>query len=210
MTATDLNCSWHTDPVFTVARLTPDAIEKQVAAASYLPVGEHGFLSLTHIVDIGRLAHGFAHDHSRTCLGQGHSAFAAARVAFEKWIMFDLGWVRVANPRASIEPGQIVAVEVRSIGLWSLNLSRIVDVVDTGVSFGFIYSTTPLHVERGEERFLLEFDPVSGEVWYELEAVSRPRNPLARLGFPVARAFQHKFARDSHFRMREAVPGTVT
>lgn len=124
--------------------------------------------------------------------------------------MFDLGWVRVANPQALIVPGQMIAVEVRSLGLWSLNFCKIVDVVDTGSLFGFIYSTTQMHVEQGEERFLLEFDPASGDVWYELEAVSRPRSTLARLGFPVTRAFQHRFARDSHLRMGEAAFGTVT
>jgi uncharacterized protein (UPF0548 family) len=58
-----------------------------------------------------------------------------------------------------------------------------------------------MHVEEGEELFLLEFDPATGQVSYQLEAVSRPRNLLARLGFPITRAFQHRFARDSHQRM---------
>jgi uncharacterized protein (UPF0548 family) len=60
-----------------------------------------------------------------------------------------------------------------------------------------------MHVETGQEKFLIEFDPATGNVWYELEAVSRPRHPLVRLGFPIARALQHRFARDSHRRMRE-------
>jgi uncharacterized protein (UPF0548 family) len=71
--------------------------------------------------------------------------------------------------------------------------------------FGFLYSTTELHVERGEERFLLEFDASTGHVWYELEAVSHPRQILARLGFPLTRAFQHRFARDSERRIREFI-----
>lgn len=119
--------------------------------------------------------------------------------------MFDLSWLRVANPQARIAPGQIVAVEAHTLGLWTLNLSRIMDIVDTPVTFGFVYGTTQLHVEQGEERFLIELDPATGDVWYELEAVSRPRTMLARLGFPVTRAFQHRFARDSHRRMREEV-----
>jgi uncharacterized protein (UPF0548 family) len=82
--------------------------------------------------------------------------------------------------------------------------------VDISNFFGFIYVTTQMHFEQGEERFLLEFDAASGDVWYELEAVSRPRDPFARLGFPVTRAFQHKFARDSHRRMREAIHPDAT
>ena len=147
---------------------------------------------------------GLAHDRTRSWLGAGEQVFAAAKHAFDQWAQFDLGWTRVANPQAPIEIGQIVAVEVRSLGLWSLNLSRIVETVDTGERFGFVYSTTENHVEHGEERFLLEFDIATGAAWYDLEALSRPRSPLARLGYPITRAFQHRFARDSHRRMREA------
>ena len=118
--------------------------------------------------------------------------------------MFDLGWVRVVNASAPIECGQIIAVEVHSLGLWSVNLSRIIETVDSETEFGFFYSTTSHHVEQGEETFLLRFDPPTGEVSYELEAVSRPRQSLARVGYPVTRSFQHKFARDSHERMRQA------
>lgn len=117
--------------------------------------------------------------------------------------MFDFGWVRVANPKAVIALGQLVAVEVHALGLWSLNFSRIREVIDTPARFGFVYATTKLHVEQGEELFLLEFDPASGDLFYQLEAVSRPRNSLAWLGFPVTRSFQHRFARDSHQRMLE-------
>ncbi len=124
--------------------------------------------------------------------------------------MFDLGWVRVANPNASIAPEQIVAVEAHSLGLWTLNLSRITETVDTPTRFGFLYATTEMHVEQGEERFLLELDAATGKVCYDLEAVSRARDPLARLGFPVTRAFQHRFARDSHRRMWEEVVAEKT
>jgi uncharacterized protein (UPF0548 family) len=119
--------------------------------------------------------------------------------------MFDLGWVRVVNRSAPIECGQIIAVEVRALGFWSVNLSQILETVDSETEFGFLYSTTLHHVEQGEETFLLRFDPATGEVSYELEAVSRPRHFLARAGYPVTRSFQHRFARDSHRRMRQAV-----
>ncbi len=119
--------------------------------------------------------------------------------------MFDLGWVRVINTAAPIECRQIIAVEVRALGFWSVNLSQILETVDSETEFGFLYSTTLRHVEQGEETFLLRFDLATGEVSYELEAVSRPRHFLARLGRPIARSFQHKFARDSHRRMCQAV-----
>jgi uncharacterized protein (UPF0548 family) len=113
----------------------------------------------------------------------------------------------VAIPEATVAAGVVVVVEVRTLGLWTLNLSRIVETIDNHASFGFLYSTTELHLEQGEERFLLEFDPQTDDVWYELEAISRPRQMLARLGFPMTRACQHRFARDSHLRMRQAATG---
>jgi uncharacterized protein (UPF0548 family) len=188
--------------VFTLARPSAAAIEKQIAAAGGLPCVAPRILSLDkkenpHL----RLPYGFSRDLSQSCPGHGDAAFAAAKLAFARWAMFDLGWARVANPEASMKPGQIVAVEIHSLGLWSLNLSRVVEVVDTPTRFGLVYSTTQMHVEEGEELFLLEFNPETGELTYQLEAVSRPRNPLSRLGFPISRAFQHRFARDSHQRM---------
>ena len=123
--------------------------------------------------------------------------------------------MRVANPAARIEIRQTIAVEIYALGLWSLNVSEIVDVTsvdETSVdetsedhAFGFIYKTSQHHAEEGEERFLLTFDPKTKAVHYDLEAISRPRHWLARLGYPAVRALQHKFARDSHKCIREAV-----
>jgi len=47
-------------------------------------------------------------------------------------------------------------------------------------------------------------------VIYRLEAVSRPRAFLARLGFPITRSFQHRFVRDTHRRMHEQVCQAAT
>jgi uncharacterized protein (UPF0548 family) len=144
-------------------------------------------------------------DYSRTVLGFGDDAFTSARTAIARWREFDLGWVQVADTCVPFATGQIVAVIAHAAGLWSVNLSRIVDTIDTPRQFGFMYSTTPKHVERGEERFLIERDENTGEVSYTLEAVSRPRAALARLAYPYTRKMQHRFARESHTRMADAV-----
>jgi uncharacterized protein (UPF0548 family) len=146
---------------------------------------------------------GYDRDHTRTTIGHGAAAFDAAREAFRRWQQFDLGWVRVANPEAKIEQDEIVAGEAHALGLWSVNFSRILYVIDEPDRFGFGYGTTPLHVECGEERFLLEFYPVSGEVCYDLLAFSQPANWLAQLGYSYTRSRQHKFAQDSHHRLRQ-------
>jgi len=61
------------------------------------------------------------------------------------------------------------------------------------------------HVERGEERFLVEWDPTDGSVWYDILAFSRPRHPLVRASFPVARMLQKRFARDSMAVMKSII-----
>jgi uncharacterized protein (UPF0548 family) len=151
------------------------------------------------------LPNGFVLDRLRTPIGIGKEGFERAIQTFRSWDQFNLGWVRVANPSTPILLGQIVAVEVHSLGLWSLNLSQIVEVVQTEHRFGFIYKTTTTHVEAGEERFEVTFDEESGVVSYLTEAVSRPRDLMALLGYPITRWFQHHFARDSHARMQTAV-----
>lgn len=197
-------CVADTGGMFHLRRLAVTAIEERIARSGERPAPSVRFLSLTDGVRTKELE-AFAHDESRSRLGFGRETFAKAKWAFARWQMFDLGWVRVANTSASIGDGQIVAVEVHALGLWSVNLSQIRDTVDTETEFGFIYATTEEHIEEGEESFVVRLDPLTGEVIYELEAFSRPRHPLARIGFPMTRFFQHRFARDSHGRMRQAV-----
>ena len=190
--------------MFTFLRQTAAQIESQIAAAEGLVRTDARFLRVDGR-HADRVPFLFVQDSSATVVGQGKEAFTRARHAFQLWAMFDLGWVRIANPEARIVANQLVAVEAHTLGLWTLNVSQILEVVESPLHFGFVYATTPLHVEEGEERFLLELDPASGNVTYKLEAVSRPRSRLAQMGYPMTRMFQHRFARDSQCRMREAV-----
>ena len=191
--------------MFSLRRPTQAEIQEQIERARRL--------SLSYGLDLRTeggheqvlCPHGFAVDYHRSQLGEGRAAFDAAKEAFRHWLQFDLGWVRVANPDAPVMEEEIIAVEVHSLGLWSLNLSRILYVIDEEDRFGFGYGTTSMHVERGEERFLIEFYPVSGAVYYDLLAVSQPRHWLAKLGYFFTRSRQKKFARDSHWRMQSVV-----
>ncbi len=154
---------------------------------------------------LGAPPRGFVHDRSRSCVGRGERAFAAARALLHRWEQFNLGWVQVASPLPKVVPGELVAVQAHTLWLWSVNISRIVEVVDSPTRFGFMYTTTALHVEEGQERFVIEFDVESESVFYLTEALSRPRDILARIGYPFTRAMQHRFARDSHSRMRRSL-----
>jgi uncharacterized protein (UPF0548 family) len=139
-------------------------------------------------------------DHTRIRLGAGERVFAAARQALEQWQQFRLGWVETYPPYTPIKKGQVVAILAHILGLWWLNASRIVLVIDEAGPvrrFGFAYGTLPGHAESGEERFLIEWDQPEGSVYYDILAFSRPRHVLARLGHPLARYIQKLFARHS-------------
>jgi uncharacterized protein (UPF0548 family) len=191
--------------VFSLHKPSDAFIRDKLEAARNLPL-TYGIPSITED-ESGIHLPGFTRDHTRSEIGHGKPVFAAAKSALLKWQQFDLGWVRVANPDARVDPDQLVAVEAHTpgfsrLGLWSVNISRILYVIDEPTRFGFAYGTTPLHVESGEERFLIELYPVSGAVFYDLLAISRPAHWLARLGYPFTRSQQHRFARDSHAKMK--------
>ena len=147
-------------------------------------------------------------DHTRIKLGQGEEVFMKAKAALGRWQQFRLGWVEAWSPETPIQTGEVVAVIARNLGLWWLNACRIVYVVDEEEPiqrYGFAYGTLPDHAETGEERFLVERDRASGEVWYDILAFSRPHLLLTRLGYPFVRRVQKRFGRESAAAMLKAV-----
>jgi uncharacterized protein (UPF0548 family) len=141
---------------------------------------------------------GYNADHNRIRLGSGAGTYERAVEALRRWQQFDFGWMRLCWPDAPIDPGAIVVVLAAMPALWSLNACRIVYTIDEedggARRFGFAYGTLPAHVARGEERFLIEWSHADDSVWYSILAFSRPRHPLAWLGYPVSRLMQRRFA----------------
>lgn len=143
---------------------------------------------------------GYNIDHNRIQLGSGEATYRGAVEALKKWRHFELGWVAIVPHGVIVEVGATVAVKARAFGTWSLNATRVVYTIDEGRRFGFAYGTLPDHVEKGEERFLVEWLP-DDSVWYDIFAFSRPQHPLVKLSTPLARRLQAQFARDSLKRM---------
>ena len=144
---------------------------------------------------------GYAVDHNRVRLGEGRETFDRAVAALYAWKMFDLGWARIVPEGAPVEVGTTVAVLAQHYGFHSLNPCRISYTIDQNggglVRRGFAYGTLPDHGEKGEERFTIEWHHEDDSVFYDLYAFSRPNQLLAKLGYPLARHLQHRFARDS-------------
>jgi len=193
--------------MFSLLRPSQSSILLTLEVARELPIGYGAALNTQAGPDGLRVPSGFVRDHTRSEIGHGAAAFEAAKSAFRRWEHFNLGWVRIANPKAPIKPAEIICMEAHTLGLWTVNFTRILYAIDEPQRFGYGYGTTAMHVERGEERFLLEFDPIGGAVSYELLAVSQPAHWMTWLGYPYARSRQHKFARESHRHMRELLAG---
>ena len=152
---------------------------------------------------------GYVVDHSRTRLGSGKSCFDLAKSALQDWKSVRLGWVEPFPAATRIEPGAVIAIVACTHGIWSINPGRIVYTVDERSEpcdrFGFAYGTLPGHAAAGEERFLVEWDRLSGEVFYDVCAFSRPHHWLARVAYPYLRHRQRRFARDSAAMMQSSV-----
>lgn len=143
---------------------------------------------------------GYDNDLNFIELGKGDLIWETAKSAIRQWRMFPAPWTFITPGNAPIEPGTVVAMTARVWGVWWLNACRIIYTFDEPDRFGFAYGTLPGHVEMGEEIFMVERD-ASGMVRYVIKAFSRPRLWLARLAYPVARAHQRKFVRDSKAAM---------
>ena len=151
---------------------------------------------------------GFNADLACAVIGHGRETFERAKTALSQWRHYEMGWAELFPRRAAIEPGTVVAVLVRHLGFWSLNGCRVVYGIGDRQSesnFGFAYGTLTNHAELGEEIFEVMFEPQTEDVIYRIQAVSKPRAALARVGYPLARYFQESFRRDSISALRRAI-----
>ncbi len=136
-------------------------------------------------------------DRHSFAMGTGRELFERARESLLRWRHLEIPWLEFYGGSAPAQTGQVVATLISVAGLWFLNPCR---VVYTHVSRGeadcaaFAYGTLHGHAECGEERFEVSFNASTGEVKYQIVAFSRPAILLSKLGYPVARRLQRRFA----------------
>ena len=152
---------------------------------------------------------GYPINHLRQKLGEGEKTYRKAVKALRSWQMYATNWTELHPKNAAIENGKIVVMLVNHLGFWSLNPCRIVySIEEETPQFcrnGFAIGTLPAHSEAGEERFTIEWNRQTDEVFYELYAFARAQNWLAKIGFPFVPLFQKRFAADSYKAMLSAV-----
>ncbi|HVQ38912.1 MAG TPA: DUF1990 domain-containing protein [Pyrinomonadaceae bacterium] len=189
--------------MFLLRKPTEATVEQFIAAQRNLPFSYSEVGATNHRSQTSPA--GYTLDHNRTRLGDGEQTYNQAIAALRSWKQFGLGWVSVVPAGQVLDVGTTVAVQAETFGFWSLSAARIVYLIDEEqdgtTRFGFAYGTLPDHVETGEERFTVE-RLQDGSVWYDIYAFSRPRHPLVRLGYPLTRMLQKRFARDSMAVMR--------
>jgi uncharacterized protein (UPF0548 family) len=151
---------------------------------------------------------GYPINHHRQRIGAGAEMFERATQALRSWGMYDLGWTKLYWPGTPIREGAVVAVRAHHLGFWSLNPCRIIYTLEENGAVerrGFGFGTLPAHSEQGEERFTVEWERKSDEVWYEVFAFARPKHLLAKIGASMTRAVQRRFALESARAMVRAI-----
>ncbi len=193
--------------MWSLTRPSEDAIRAFIVQQSILPptYAEVGATATTPPA-------GYDIDHNRVQLGSSRAAFDAACAALRRWQQFPASMMIVHPPDAPLQVGYTVALLARVTGIWWLNATRIVYVIDEATPlrrFGFASGTLPGHVEQGEERFCIEHH-ADDTVWYDILAFSRPRYWMTRLAYPLARRMQRRFAEESKATMVRAVTEAMT
>lgn len=157
----------------------------------------------------GLLPDGWVHEERSIELGHGQTVFTKARAELERWAQFDLSWVWPIRNDVALQEGEVFGFVARHFGVWSINVCRIVYVVDESdgplVRYGFGYGTIGTHAVRGEERFLLQFDTNTQAVSFQIRKFSLPSSRLLVLLGPVTRWVQRRFTEDALSRMAAAV-----
>lgn len=136
-----------------------------------------------------RRPEGFHHDRYEALLGQGDATFQRAVGGLKTWKAHRLPGMRVFPDDQEIRTGATVVV---TLGTPIASLAapcRIVGVIDGQTRWGFAHGTLPGHPEQGEESFAVSISP-DGTVNFEIEAFSRPGDPLVRLSGPIGRGIQ--------------------
>ncbi len=146
---------------------------------------------------------GFRHTEVLEPLGSGRAVFERAVAGLEAWAVYP-AWMTLYPHHAPIREGEGVALVTGFAPVWTVSAVRIVAVERAARRFSFTLGTSPQHALTGAERFSVVWAD-DDSVWYRLEAVSRPRHPLTKLGAPVLRLVQARFAVDSVRSLRRFI-----
>ena len=134
---------------------------------------------------------GYRHDAYERQLGRGPGVFERAVAALRAWHAQIGAGAEVFPEGARVGDEDTIVMLIRVAGLWAAFPCRVVCLDEGTDRFAFAYGTLPGHPERGEVAFRIECE-AEGDVVFRVVSFSRPVDPLARLGSPVARIIQKR------------------
>ena len=178
--------------------------------SQFLAASEHEELTYPNVgATRGELPAGWSLDDRGLVIGEGELVFDRGCHALQKWTQFDLDWVWPLRTDVPIQTGNSFAFVAYTVGVWSINVCRVVYVVDEsdehGSRFGFAYGTVNPHAVRGEERFWLEWNRQTDQVTFAIRKFSRPANLMFALMGPVTRSVQRRFTVEALQRLAQEV-----
>lgn len=124
-------------------------------------------------------------------VGRGRECFERAADLVMTWQVLCRSGILPATSADRVAAGEVVQQRIPPLRP-IVAPCRVVYVIDECDRQGFAYGTLPGHPERGEERFLLTYEPASEVVRFEVFSVSRPADMWLPT-FPILRPMQHLF-----------------
>ena len=136
-----------------------------------------------------RAVDGFRCEHAEIHLGHGPMVFERAVEGLKTWKAHRLPGMKVVPSGRAIRSGDSVIVTLGSTSFALAVPCRIIKVIDDDHRWGFSYGTLPGHPVQGEESFVVSRS-ATGDVRFEITAISRPGLALVRLMGPIGRTGQ--------------------
>ncbi len=142
---------------------------------------------------------GYRLDRYGTPLGAGRTVFETAREALRAFANYPTAFTRVVKLDPEFRTGLVFGTVASHFGFASVHPCRIAFILDEPEAnrFGFGLGTLPGHAGCGEERFTVQFDEATGQVRYDVQAVSRPNGFWMSVGRPIMRLIQGQFQRET-------------
>lgn len=144
---------------------------------------------------------GYRHDHYERVVGRGEAVFTRAAEALRGWEVQRGAGLGVYPVEAPVTAG-ITVLLLAPAGLMRIVVPcRVLYLVEEPRQAGFAYGTLHGHPERGEERFVVEWDD-DDRVVFRITAFSRHDDVMAKLGGPVTRRIQVRTTKRYLWAMR--------
>lgn len=182
--------------MFLLRKPSPELLDRVLSTQRREPLS-YGHPGITRSAE----AAGYPRTIHEAWLGSGPESFHRAVAAVKAWAMYDLPWTEIHPAETPVRVDATFATLVHHLGFWSINPCRVVYAEEAATpsrrTFAFAIGTLPMHSERGEERFLVEWDLERDLVRFEIRAYAGAQHWMARLGTPYVRLLQRRFGREA-------------